>query len=102
MMGTQLSLQFDKPPPFISVREPEPIRQPKSAPIASGKWQFNLGISFGLAVYTGSEGEEELLNRADMAMYGQKRRRAWRLAGRETGQPARTEARACGSSVTLP
>jgi diguanylate cyclase (GGDEF)-like protein len=73
-----------------------------SAPITSGKWQFNLGISFGLAAYTGSEGEEELLNRADMAMYGQKRRRAWRLAERETGQPARSEARACGSSVTLP
>ena len=37
MMGTQLSLQFDAPPPFISVREPEPTRQPKPLPIASGE-----------------------------------------------------------------
>ncbi len=37
MMGTQLSLQFDTPPPFISVREPEPNRQLKPAPIASGE-----------------------------------------------------------------
>jgi N12 class adenine-specific DNA methylase len=37
MMGAQLSLQFDTPPPFISVREQEPTRQPKPAPIASGE-----------------------------------------------------------------
>jgi len=37
MMGTQLSLQFDAPPPFISAREQEPVRQPKVAPIASGE-----------------------------------------------------------------
>ena len=37
MMGTQLSLQFDTPPPFIAAREPEPIRPPKPIPIASGE-----------------------------------------------------------------
>jgi diguanylate cyclase (GGDEF)-like protein len=38
--------------------------------------QFKLGISFGLAAYSGEEPEEEVMNRADMAMYGQKRRHA--------------------------
>src|SRR5579864_9530875 len=37
MMGAQLSLQFDTPPPFISVREQEPTRPAKPAPIASGE-----------------------------------------------------------------
>ena len=37
MMGTQLSLQLDTPPPFISVKELEPIRQPKPPTIASGE-----------------------------------------------------------------
>ena len=37
MMGTQLSLQFDTLPPFTSIREQEPIRQTKPAPIASGE-----------------------------------------------------------------
>lgn len=37
MMGTQLSLQLDAPPPFISAHEQEPARQPKPAPIASGE-----------------------------------------------------------------
>ncbi len=37
MMGTQLSLQFDAPPPFISARQEEPVRQPKPTPIASGE-----------------------------------------------------------------
>ncbi len=37
MLATQLSLQFDAPPPFISVSEQEPIRQPKPAPMASGE-----------------------------------------------------------------
>jgi N12 class adenine-specific DNA methylase len=37
MMGTQLSLNFDAPPPFIPVSEPEPIRQPKPVTIASGE-----------------------------------------------------------------
>jgi diguanylate cyclase (GGDEF)-like protein len=73
-----------------------------ATPIASGKWQFNLGVSFGLAAYTGHESEEELLNRADMAMYGQKRRRAWRMAETEAPQPSRAEARDGSSSVTSP
>jgi len=37
MMGTQLSLQFDTPPPIISSHEQEPTRPPKPAPIASGE-----------------------------------------------------------------
>ncbi len=44
--------------------------------IIVGECQFNLGVSFGLAPYTGEESDEELMNRADMAMYGQKRRHA--------------------------
>ncbi|MDB5408860.1 MAG: putative diguanylate cyclase domain [Rhodospirillales bacterium] len=35
-----------------------------------------LRVSFGLAAYCGETGEDELMNRADMAMYGQKRRHA--------------------------
>jgi diguanylate cyclase (GGDEF)-like protein len=35
-----------------------------------------LGISFGLSAYCGETCEEQLMNRADMAMYGQKRRHA--------------------------
>jgi diguanylate cyclase (GGDEF)-like protein len=50
--------------------------------ITSGNCQINLRVSFGLAAYTGSESEEELLNRADMAMYGQKRRHAAARAAR--------------------
>ena len=38
--------------------------------------QINLRVSFGLAAYSGDEGDDELMNRADMAMYGQKRRHA--------------------------
>jgi N12 class adenine-specific DNA methylase len=38
MLGTQLSLNFDAPPPpFITAHEPEPIRQPKPVTIASGE-----------------------------------------------------------------
>src|SRR5207244_10160795 len=37
MLATQLSLQFDTPPPFISAHEQEPTRPPKPAPIASGE-----------------------------------------------------------------
>jgi diguanylate cyclase (GGDEF)-like protein len=66
-----------------------------SVPIATGKWHFNLGVSFGLAAYTGSESEEDLMNRADMAMYGQKRRRAWRMAESGSRQLDHVEARAC-------
>jgi diguanylate cyclase (GGDEF)-like protein len=33
----------------------------------------NLGASFGIAVYDGSETEEEVLHRADLAMYAEKR-----------------------------
>jgi diguanylate cyclase (GGDEF)-like protein len=50
--------------------------------ITNGSCQINLRVSFGLAAYTGSESEEELLNRADMAMYGQKRRHAAARAAR--------------------
>jgi diguanylate cyclase (GGDEF)-like protein len=35
-----------------------------------------LRVSFGLAAYCGETSEDELMNRADMAMYGQKRRHA--------------------------
>jgi diguanylate cyclase (GGDEF)-like protein len=38
--------------------------------------QFKLRVSFGLAAYSGEEPEDELMNRADIAMYGQKRRHA--------------------------
>ncbi|MBV9523669.1 MAG: GGDEF domain-containing protein [Alphaproteobacteria bacterium] len=38
--------------------------------------EVTLGASFGLAAYSGAESEDELLDRADHAMYGQKRRRA--------------------------
>jgi diguanylate cyclase (GGDEF)-like protein len=44
--------------------------------ITVGGHDINLRISFGLAPYTGVESEGELMNRADMAMYGQKRRHA--------------------------
>ncbi len=37
MMATQLSLQFDKPPPFTFIKEEEPTRQPTPVPIASGE-----------------------------------------------------------------
>jgi diguanylate cyclase (GGDEF)-like protein len=51
--------------------------------ITGGTAPITLRVSFGLAAYTGSESEEDLLNRADMAMYGQKRRHA---AARTTTQ----------------
>jgi len=38
--------------------------------------QVALRVSFGLAAYCGEATEDELMNRADMAMYGQKRRHA--------------------------
>ena len=44
--------------------------------VTVGTCELNLRVSFGLAPYSGGESEEELLNRADMAMYGQKRRHA--------------------------
>jgi diguanylate cyclase (GGDEF)-like protein len=37
---------------------------------------IRLGASFGFVSFYGSEGEEDLLNRADLAMYGEKRRNA--------------------------
>jgi diguanylate cyclase (GGDEF)-like protein len=37
---------------------------------------IDLGVSFGLALYGGAETEEELLHRADLAMYAEKRRSA--------------------------
>jgi len=37
VMGTQLSLQFNTPPPFIPASEPVLPRPPQSAPIASGE-----------------------------------------------------------------
>jgi N12 class adenine-specific DNA methylase len=57
MMGTQLSLQFDKPPPFISVREMEATRQPKPALIASGEKGKARDIL--AAIYTVKKVEEE-------------------------------------------
>jgi diguanylate cyclase (GGDEF)-like protein len=43
-------------------------------PVAAG--EIALGISFGLAAFSGEECEDELMNRADRGMYGQKRRHA--------------------------
>jgi diguanylate cyclase (GGDEF)-like protein len=44
----------------------------------------SVGVSFGLAAYSGDEVEDELLNRADRAMYSQKRRHAAARAGHPT------------------
>jgi diguanylate cyclase (GGDEF)-like protein len=41
---------------------------------------IQLSASFGLVAYDGSETEESLLHRADMAMYAEKRRRTSRLS----------------------
>lgn len=41
---------------------------------------IKLSASFGLVAYDGSETEEALLHRADMAMYAEKRRRTSRLS----------------------
>ncbi|HZS82063.1 MAG TPA: GGDEF domain-containing protein [Stellaceae bacterium] len=49
-------------------------------PVSAG--EVRLGASFGLATYSGEESEDELLNRADRAMYGQKRRHAAARAAR--------------------
>jgi GGDEF domain-containing protein len=38
---------------------------------------IGIGASFGLAAFDGSESEETVLHRADMAMYEEKRRNAW-------------------------
>jgi diguanylate cyclase (GGDEF)-like protein len=43
---------------------------------------IGAGISFGLAPYSGDEPTDALMNRADMAMYGQKRRHAAARAAR--------------------
>lgn len=48
------------------------------APVIDGA-PLPLSASFGLAAYDGSEMEEVLLHRADMAMYAEKRRRASHL-----------------------
>jgi diguanylate cyclase (GGDEF)-like protein len=41
-----------------------------------------VGVSFGIAAFAGGESEEDLLNQADIAMYGEKRRhRAMREVG---------------------
>jgi len=37
---------------------------------------LRLGASFGFVAFDGTENEEDLLNRADLAMYGEKRRNA--------------------------
>src|SRR5262249_58923567 len=47
-----------------------------------GARTVRLGMSFGLAACTGDEVPDALINRADMAMYGQKRRHAAARAGR--------------------
>src|SRR5258708_6552602 len=74
-----------------------------SATITSGKCQFNLRVSFGLAAYSGAESEEELMNRADMAMYRQQRRHAATRAA-EPGDPqlARGAARAGSCTGSRP
>jgi len=51
---------------------------------ATGK----VGISFGLAAYAGEETPDALMNRADMAMYSQKRRHASARSSRATGSKA--------------
>ncbi len=71
MMGTQLSLQFDTPPPFISIREQEPTRQPKLAPIASGEKSKARDIIAAIRTLkaieqegrTATPGEKQLLSR---------------------------------------
>jgi len=40
------------------------------------EWTIALSASFGLAAFDGGESEEDVLHRADMAMYAEKRRRA--------------------------
>jgi len=44
-------------------------------PLVEGQ-PIKLGASFGIAVYDGNEAEEDVLHRADMAMYEDKRRNA--------------------------
>jgi len=48
--------------------------------VAADGTSLPLSASFGLVAYDGSETEEALLHRADMAMYEEKRRRGPRLA----------------------
>lgn len=43
--------------------------------VADGKL-VALGVSFGLAAFSGQESVDELVHRADLAMYGEKRRHA--------------------------
>jgi GGDEF domain-containing protein len=43
--------------------------------------QLHVGASFGLAAYAGEETVDELMHQADLAMYGEKRRRAALRAG---------------------
>jgi diguanylate cyclase (GGDEF)-like protein len=50
--------------------------EPLSCPIGP------LGISFGIASFHGDEREEDLLRRADLSMYGKKRRRRVSTDGR--------------------
>jgi diguanylate cyclase (GGDEF)-like protein len=54
-----------------------------SPPCLDGR-AVKLGASFGVAIFDGSENEEEVLHRADMAMYAQKRRLSSGPAGAKT------------------
>ncbi len=53
-----------------------------STPFTAPSGEISLCVSFGLAFFAGDEREEELMNRADLAMYGQKRRHAAARAAR--------------------
>src|SRR5258708_4121521 len=53
-----------------------------STPFTAPSGEIRLCVSFGLAFFAGDEREEELMNRADLAMYGQKRRHAAARAAR--------------------
>jgi diguanylate cyclase (GGDEF)-like protein len=58
-------------------RRAQAVRQlVASTSLVAGEAAGRLGASFGFVAFYGNEGEEDLLNRADLAMYGEKRRNA--------------------------
>jgi N12 class adenine-specific DNA methylase len=60
MMGTQLSLQFDAPPPFPPVNDEPPVRQTKPAPIASGEKAKARDILAAIRTLKAIEGERRV------------------------------------------
>jgi len=57
-------------------RKAQSLRRLVAGSSFAGDPAITLGISFGLAAYRGEETEDELLDKADKAMYAQKRRNA--------------------------